>query len=103
MSVRPSVRPCAKVKYTKTQERIKILECGFFVWKVYTANRKCDPNAQRLTKLEPNEIFNDFAISREPFDAIDSNFFYFKGMDYKKKTRPDRTKFCEVGAEWKFF
>ena len=40
-----------------------------------------DVNARRLTKLEPNEIFNDFAISREPFDEIDSNFFYFKGMD----------------------
>ena len=50
----------------------------------YQHNRNCqnfDPNARRLTKLEPNEIFNDFAISREPFDEIDSNFFYFKGMD----------------------
>ena len=28
LSVRPSVRPCAKVMYTKTQERIKIIECG---------------------------------------------------------------------------
>ena len=37
-----------------------------------------DPNARRLTKLEPNEIFNDFAISREPFDEIDSNFFILK-------------------------
>ena len=84
MSVRPSVRPCAKVMYTKTQERIKIIECGFSVCKVYTGNRNCqnfDPNARRLTKLEPNEIFNDFGISREPFDEIDSNFFYFKGMD----------------------
>ena len=36
-----------------------------------------DPNARRLTKLEPNEIFNDFALSRELFDEIDSNFFYF--------------------------
>ena len=37
-------------------------------------NRNCqnfDPNARRLTKLEPNEISNDFAISREPFDEID--------------------------------
>ena len=33
MSVRPSVRPCAKVMYTKTQERIKIIECGFFCLK----------------------------------------------------------------------
>ena len=51
--------------YTKTQARVKII----------------DPNARRLTKLDQNEIFNDFAISREPFDEIDSNFFYFKGMD----------------------
>ena len=33
MSVRPSVRPCAKVKYTKNQERVKIIECGFFCLK----------------------------------------------------------------------
>ena len=29
-SVRLSVRPCAKVMYTKTQERVKIIDCGFF-------------------------------------------------------------------------
>ena len=40
-----------------------------------------DPNARRLTKLETSEIFNDFVISRKPFDEIDSNFFYFKDMD----------------------
>ena len=58
-----------------------------------------------LTKLEPNEIFNDFAISREPFDEIDSNFFIWK-VDYKitpNPIGPDRTKISEVGAEWKFF
>ena len=33
MSVRPPVRPCAKVMYTKTQERVKIIECGFFCLK----------------------------------------------------------------------
>ena len=61
-----------------------------------------DPNARRLTKLEPNEIFNEFAISREPFDEIDSNFFYFKGMDQKitpNPNGPERTKISEVGAE----
>ena len=66
MSVRPEgVRP---------QEVVKIIECGFFICKKYTGNRNCqnfDPAARRLTKLEPNEIFNDFAISREPFDEID--------------------------------
>ena len=82
MSVRPSVRPCAKVMYTKTQERVEIIECGFFCLKgVYWESKRIDPNARRFTKLEPNEIFNDFAISREPFDEIDSNYFYFKGMD----------------------
>ena len=61
-SVRPSVRA---QKLCTLQLKVKIIECGVFVWKVYTGNRNCqnfDPNARRLTKLEPNEIFNDFAI-----------------------------------------
>ena len=63
--------------YTKTQERVEIIECGFSCFKgVYWES--FDPNARRFTKLEPNEIFNDFAISREPFDEIDSNFFILK-------------------------
>ena len=59
-------------------------------------------STRRLTKLEPNEIFNEFAISREPFDEIDSNFFDFKGMDYKitpKTIGPDRTNIAEVTLE----
>ena len=36
------------------------------------------PNARRLTKIKPNEIFNDVAISWEPFHEIDSNFFILK-------------------------
>ena len=72
-----SVRPCAKVMYTKTQERVKIIECGFFCLKGVYWELKFDPNARRLTKLEPNEIFNDFPISRE-VDEIDSNFFILK-------------------------
>ena len=87
--------------YTKTQERIKIIECGFFCLKgVYWESKL--PNARMLTKLEPKEIFNDFAISRAPFDEIDSNFFYFKGMDQKitpTPIGPERTKISEVGAE----
>ena len=27
------VRPCAKVMYTKTQERVKIIDCSFFCLK----------------------------------------------------------------------
>ena len=42
-----------------------------------------NPNARRITKLEPNEIFNDFAISQEPFDEIDSNFFILKAWARK--------------------
>ena len=63
--------------YTKTQDKDNRVR--FFLFE------RCilgiDPNARRFTMLEPNEIFNDFAISREPFDEIDSNFFYCKGMD----------------------
>ena len=40
-----------------------------------------DPNARRLTKLELSEIFNDFAISREPFDEIDSNARRFPKLE----------------------
>ena len=95
-----SVRSCAKAMFTKTQERVKIIECGIFCLKsVYWESKL--PNARRLTKLEPNEILNGFAISREPFDAIDSNFFYFEAMDYK--TPPDLTgphrMIFQVGAE----
>ena len=73
-----SVRPCAKVMYTKTQERIKIIEYGFFCLKgVYWESKL----PERTKAYEPNAIFNDFAISREPFDEIDSKFFYFKGKN----------------------
>ena len=60
-----------------------------------------EPNARRLTKLEPNEIFNDFAISREPLYEIDSNFFYFKGMDKitPKPIGPERKKIYEARTE----
>ena len=36
---------------------------------------------KRLTKLKPNEIFNDFGISWDPINEIDPQFFYFKDMD----------------------
>ena len=63
--------------YTKTQERLKIIECGLFFFE------RCILGIEigKITKLEPNEIFNNFVISREPFDEIDSNLFCFKGMD----------------------
>ena len=36
-----SVRPCAKVMYTKTQEREEIIECGFFCLKgVYWESKR---------------------------------------------------------------
>ena len=64
-------RSCAKVMCTKTQEEIKIIECGFFLFE------RCILGIE-TAKISPNEIFNDFAISREPFDEIDSNFFILK-------------------------
>ena len=67
--------------HTKTQERVEIIECGFFCLKGVYWESKLPKFRPERTKLEPNEIFNDFAISREPFDEIDSNIFYFKGMD----------------------
>ena len=71
---------------------------------MYSGNRNrrnFDPNARRVTKLEPNEIFS-FSISQDPIDEIDPGVFYFKDMDLKippDPTGPDRTKFFEVGAE----
>ena len=40
-----------------------------------------DPIAQTLTKLKPNEMFNDFAISWDTINEIDPVLFYFKGID----------------------
>ena len=55
-------------------ERVKIIEFGFFCSKdVYM---DFDPNAQRLTNIKPNEIFNDFAISSN--DEIFQAFFILK-------------------------
>ena len=34
--------------------------------------------ARGLTKLKPNEIFNDFAISWDSINEIDPNFFILK-------------------------
>ena len=86
--------------YTKTQEQVKIIECGFFCLKgVYWESKlpKPDPNAQKLSKLESNEIFNDFAISREPFDEI----FYFKDTyELENITRRDWTRSHKNFRSW---
>ena len=72
---------------------------------VYTGNRNCqifDTNARRLTKLEPNEIFIGFSISRDQIDEIDPVSFYFIYMDWKimlHPTAPDQPNISEVGAE----
>ena len=77
-----SVRPFGKLLYTKTEERVKIIERGFFYLQgACQESNLRKPNAQRLTKIKPNEIFNDFAMSQDPLDEIDPDFFYFKGMD----------------------
>ena len=62
---RPSVCPSAKLLYTISHEQVKIFEFG-------------DPNARRLTKLEPNEVFNDFSISRHQIDENDLGFYILK-------------------------
>ena len=68
-----SVRPCAKVMHTQTQEREEIIECGFLCLKgVYWESKL------RKFRVERSEIFNGFAISQEPFDNIESNSFYFE-------------------------
>ena len=74
-----SVCPCAKVMCTK-DNRVRFFCSKGVYWE---SKLRFDSNAQSLTKLEPNEIFNDFAIFREPFDESESNFFYFKGMEKK--------------------
>ena len=52
MSVRPSVRPvdrpCAKVMYTKTQERVEIIECGFFCLKGVYWESKFRPERTKI-------------------------------------------------------
>ena len=61
-----------------------------------------DPIARRLTKLKPNVISNEFSISQDSIDEIDSVIFYFKGIDYKTTPNPiapERTKTSEVEAE----
>ena len=46
---------------------------------VYNGNQ----TARKLTNIKSNEIFNGFALSRQPFDEIDSNIFDFKDMNQK--------------------
>ena len=53
-----------------------------------------------IVSLEPNAIVNDFAISRVPFDEIDSNFFFLKVWKITPRPiGPDRAKISEGGAE----
>ena len=63
--------------YTKTQERLKKSEC---LKAVYSESKlpKFRPERTKICEARANEIFNDFAISREPFNEIDSNFFILK-------------------------
>ena len=43
-----------------------------------------DQIARKLTKLKPNDFFNDFAISRDTIDRPTINYFftYFKNIAY---------------------
>ena len=58
-----------------------IIECGFFCLKAAYRESKFRNFRSERTKIKPNEIFTNFAISREPLDEIDLN-----------PTGPDRTK-----------
>ena len=71
LSVRLTVRPSVRAQKLCTLK----LKNGFFLLKVVYCESKLPKFRFRFTKLEPNEIVNDFVISREPFDEIDSNFF----------------------------
>ena len=67
---------------------------------MHTGNRNSkisDPIARR-----PNEIFNDFSISRDLINEIDPVYFLFERYGRKITLDPtgsDRMKIAEVGAE----
>ena len=86
LSVRISVRPSVRsLHYNSGKGKDNWIRFPLFercIHGIDTANN--DPNARRLTKIKPNEIFNDFAISRESIDEI-------------------WNRSHEDGAEWKFF
>ena len=85
-----NVCPSVKLLYTKTKKD----NCKRFFWKVFTENRNSqDFNsiARRLTKLKPNEIFNNVAIYQDPIDVIDLVLFYISKVWTRKlhQTRLD--------------
>ena len=69
--------------YTKTQERVDIIECGLKGVYLESKLPKFRPKRTKIYEARAEWNFNDFAIFREPFDEIESNFFYFKGMEKK--------------------
>ena len=71
MSVGPSVRKIYVHYNSRTGKDNRVFE---FCLKGVRWESKLPKFRPECTKLESNEIFNDFAISREPFDEIDSNF-----------------------------
>ena len=83
MSVRPSVRPCAKVMYTKT--RVKIIECCFFCLKGAYRESKCrnfrpDHTKAYEVRAEWN-LYRFFYISgSERVKIIEFGFFCLKGV-----------------------
>ena len=70
----------------------------------YFLFKSCIPGIEILTtriftKIKPNEIFNDFAISGDTINEMNPVFFCFKDKDYKitpDPVGPARTKFAEV-------
>ena len=105
MPVRPSVRPCTNVMYTKTQERIKIIECVFFYlegvsWESKLITFQPERTIAFSARDEWNFYFFFFILGSVWWNRF--KLFYFK----ENTTRPDWTwshKITEVEAELKFF
>ena len=57
-NVCPSVCPCAKVMYTKTQERVEIIECSFFLKGVYLESKLPKFRPERTKVYEARAEWN---------------------------------------------
>ena len=103
----PSVRPCAKDMYTKTQERIEIIEWGFFlcercILEIETA--KISTHERLRSKGWMKFITTLLYLKNRLMKSV-HRFFILKVWTRKKLQDPIglHPKMPEVGAEWKFF
>ena len=96
-----SVCLSAKILYTKTWERIKIITSGFFLLERCIPGINSEKNfnriARRLTKLKPNEKLNDFTGT----DWLDRfGLTLFQGYQLENNTRPDWSRSHEDFRSW---